>query len=553
MTRSDGGARAEASSFRVEGRLLALAAAAIAGLALFERLARLPLLPFADNDAWSYLRPALLLFTEGDYLHTGSRAFVYPVFVHGVLRLSGSWSGVVVTQHLLGVAGGLVLLATWLRIPLPTEPTRRICVLRGVLGLGLLAAHLFLAQTMTYEHTLRPEAISQPVAAAVLFGAVGVVCASRDRPRRLLADATLLVLGAALLAALRPQTLLVLPATLGLLGVVLVRLGPKPGTAALVLALPLTAALLGIWIPERALASRDPLSGRFLSGVLFFWHFHLIDDVLREDLREGGLAPQREVLVRKLFDAFEAEKRRHARAGKWYRFQGYNPDRLYYGRAGDILHAHFGEDSEAYQAFALRSFLRAVVARPLAYLEKVLVNLGNVYTWPRGRIVNHRLDFNLPRFLDITQRRMAPRRELLCAHPSGEAYLSGLALLRAELGRPEDPRSWVFGSKRIARAMEAVYHLLNRLHVPLLLATAGLLAWGSRRDERRTAAIALAALGLAFAAHLTSATVHGLETMRYVFGVAGLSLFGVFAALLHVAVRMLRGRDEGGSPPAIVG
>ncbi len=527
---------------RLGRALLVLGALAMAGVALFERFRRLPTLPFADPDAWGYIRPAVLLFTQGEYVHTGSREFVYPLFVHGLLRISDSWAAVPAVQHVLGVAGGLVLLAAWMRLPLPAGAPRALRAARGVLGLGLVSAHLFLAQTLTYEHLLRPEALSQPVLALLLFGLAGLVGIPRDDPRRdrrLVADGTLLVACAGLLVALRPQTLLVLPACVGLVALVALRLRPGRRVAAAALALPLLLCTLGLWIPERVLAQYDPRSGRFMSGVLFFWHFDLVDDVLREDLAGGRLSPSDVGTVRDLFDAFEAEKARHAREGKWYHFQDYNPDALYYGRAGKILDAHFGEDSEAYERFALSAFRRAVLEDPWGYLRKIGVNLANYYAWPGGRVLNARADLNVPRSVRESVTSFAPYAEEMRAHPATRRYLDALAADAERRGHPEDPRTWVLGFKRLGKALRQVHEAIDALHVPLLLAALALLAFPAKQRDGPLAAAVFAAAGLALAANLTSSAVHGLETMRYVFGITILSLFTEAAAALFLGVRVL--------------
>lgn len=522
--------------------LFGAGAAAIALLALVERLGRLPALPFADADAWGYMRPAVLLFTEGRYVHTASREFVYPLFLHGVLRTFDEWSAVPVVQHVLGVAGGLVLLAAWMRIPLPEAAPRALHLARSALGLGLLAAHLLLAQTMVFEHLLRPEAVSQAVGSMAFFALAGLFAGrsedARRAQRRLLREGGLLIGSVALLGMLRPQTLLALPAA-ALLVAVLGRARCGPRAAALAVALPLTLAAVGLWIPDRILADDDPVAGRFSAGVLFFWHFHLVDDVLEADLAAGRLGPAEAALARDLLAAFEDEKARHRREGRKYLEQGYNPDRLYYGPAGRRLWTYCAEAPDACRRFALEGFLRAVVRDPLGYAAKVLHHLATPYRWPEGVVLNHRSYFTNRFLLERSHanlRRAAPE---MAPHPPSRRYLEALARVpEAPPDREGKLRVWLFGHRGLGLAAGKVYALLAWLYVPLLAGALALgLATRPRWDDRPLLATTLAASGLLFAAHLTSAAVHGLEEPRYVLALSGFSLYAEFAAGLFVVVR----------------
>src|SRR5688572_7597091 len=74
----------------------------------------LPLDPIADPDTWGYLAPALEKLTEGNFVHEG-RNFIYPGFVFVLLRVFGDFRAIAITQHLLGLAAGILLLLTWRR------------------------------------------------------------------------------------------------------------------------------------------------------------------------------------------------------------------------------------------------------------------------------------------------------------------------------------------------------------------------------------------------------------------------------------------------------
>ncbi len=539
--------------------LLGLGAAAIALVALVERL-RLPRLPFADPDSFGYAYPAVSLLAEGHFAHTHSREFPYPMFLWAVVGAAGDWNAVAVVQHVIGVAGGCVLLAAWMRIPLPRATGAGLEWTRTLLGLGLLAAYLFMAQSIVYEHYLRPESISQAVGALLLFGAVELVRLGPDDPargRRLLAAATLSFVSAALLAMLRPQTLLLVPAV-GLFVVLsALRVRPRRRIAAAALGVPLLLCSLGLWIPERVLARDDPTAGRFMAGVLFFWHFHLVDDVLEADRRAGRLSPEEVQLLDRLEAAFAEEQARHRTEGRRYGFQGYNPDALYYGRAGRILSEHFGTRTDAYRRFALCTFLRAIGRDPVGYAEKVGANLGRFYGWPGGTVLNHRGYYTVPRLIEHSVSSLRLYHDALRVHRPTARYLDGL---EAAVAAPAPARSWLLGSERIGQAWGAVYRAIDGLYVPLLLAALLLLPLRSAWDDGALAAATLASAVAVFAGLLTAALAHGLETPRYVFALGVFSLFSAFTATLFVGVRALgltvagrrsgrRGRRAAPAPP----
>lgn len=84
--------------------------------------------------------------------------------------------------------------------------------------------------------------------------------------------------------------------------------------------------------------------------------------------------------------------------------------------------------------------------------------------------------------------------------------------------------------------------------MPLLVLTLAGAVWPGPWADRRIAATALASAGLAGAAHLTSAAVHGLEEPRYILSVAVFTLHATFAGALFALVRAtgwLRRRGPG--------
>src|SRR5438105_4299626 len=97
--------------------------AALFALAAWQRFS-LPLDPTADPDTWGYLSPALEKLTGGAFIHNG-RNFLYPGFLFLLLRLFGDFRAITITQHLLGLGAGGLLLLTWQRTGVFVSETRR--------------------------------------------------------------------------------------------------------------------------------------------------------------------------------------------------------------------------------------------------------------------------------------------------------------------------------------------------------------------------------------------------------------------------------------------
>src|ERR1700704_6459115 len=79
------------------------------GWAAWQRFS-LPLDPIADPDISGYLAPALKQLAGSGFVHAEARNFLYPGFLFLLLRLFGDFRAIVIAQHLLGLAAGVLLL-----------------------------------------------------------------------------------------------------------------------------------------------------------------------------------------------------------------------------------------------------------------------------------------------------------------------------------------------------------------------------------------------------------------------------------------------------------
>src|SRR3954452_5380110 len=133
----------------------------------------LPLEPIADLDIWGYLSPALLKLTRGEFVHAHGRNFVYPGFLFLLLRAFGDFRAIVIVQHLLGLAGGGLILMTWQRVRSFITPSAVGDRAHTALGLVLLTVFLLAGEPIRAEMEIRPEAICAFLLALNLYFLAG--------------------------------------------------------------------------------------------------------------------------------------------------------------------------------------------------------------------------------------------------------------------------------------------------------------------------------------------------------------------------------------------
>jgi hypothetical protein len=136
-------------SFARDGRLwkltYVLLAAVLFGFGCAGRFA-LPLIPMVDADSPNFLWPALLKLNGDGFVHTAGLNFIYPGFLFLLLRVFSDFHAIVITQHLLGLAGGVFFLLAWNRLH---DLDVGGCLRRSVHQvLGLFAAGIYLPEPL---------------------------------------------------------------------------------------------------------------------------------------------------------------------------------------------------------------------------------------------------------------------------------------------------------------------------------------------------------------------------------------------------------------------
>src|SRR5438874_240896 len=182
------------------------AVAALFALAAWQRFA-LPLDPIADPDTWGYVAPALQKLVGAGFVHTDGRNFVYPAFLFVVLRVFGDFRAIVITQHLLGLAAGGVLLVTWRRTRVFVPDSGVNLAAHSVLGLLAAAVFLLAGDPVRFEMQLRPEGVCAFLVSLNLYFALQFIACSFVEQRRwpAVAFGVVAALTAVLLASAKPS------------------------------------------------------------------------------------------------------------------------------------------------------------------------------------------------------------------------------------------------------------------------------------------------------------------------------------------------------------
>ena len=500
----------------------------------------IPQTPLIDPDSWGYLNPGFAKLTGGYFEHTFGRNFVYPGFVFMVLCVCGDYEALGVAQHCLGLLTGVFVLLAWnvLGTCLQVSPRVRTAVRFG--GLLLVAAYLYHRTTIILEHTIRPEAVF-PFFLGLSFLlnllALRALLTREGEPARytawcLAANLVVTYVGWSLKPSMGLGTV---AANLPLL-FWLWRGKEAARRKAAIIGAGVAVIVVGLWWPEKVLASRDKFTQIFLPTMLFTIHADMIHEQIVEDLARHDTAPYppewlatfNRTLEQSLTEAQTTD------LGGW-RSLGFNADHLIYRRS--VFDPFFPRGDEAAEAaFCMHYYKRAWLHRPGEMAAKICRQLGLVYRFRFLRLRDRRawlvdgytgqvqrpMSFDYRNSLkDATSPALHPR---LIQSRYGNAYVRRLEKLSHTKAL-----FWQALSVGVAN------RLLDVLNLPLLIigGIGGFLLL--RRDPRANAAllacVALCA-GVNFAMFLTIAVAHSLQFERYVENQRLLTVLTEFAALL---------------------
>lgn len=497
--------------------LRAYPAAVLAGFvivlisAAFQRFA-LPLIPVFDPDTRGYLAPALSMLSGGPMIQVDERAFFYPAILLAVLKATGSFSAIVVFQHAVSLACGVVWMAVWWSWMSFLPKSRVNFLLAPWIGLAGVALYLWSSDTIFFGIQVRPEAVFPLFASLQLYCQMIYIRArwpaepdDANGLRACIGGAGAIVF-AVMAYYLKPSWgLAVLTSPILLLAGLIFQRGTfSKATNACPLVLGGLLAVLFVvalpralgWVPEN-----EP--GNFLPRHLFSVHADIILDDKQRRASSGLAAPDEIRLAGSLSRSLEESR---AALGP-YRLLGHNPDYLMYGSAA-LADLPGVTGSRQLRAFYVSSYLESLRHFPDRYFRKWFVQIRAAVR-PDPKFL-FRSTGKLKKLYEISSGCQIPpsaslRQDLVRSMESVAAETRMLATCL--------PLKTQTGPGWLRPAGEAGSLLLSA-SLGLCVVSLAAVPWGLKRHTRAVMSAALV-LGSFLLSAFTVALVHSFDIDRY--------------------------------------
>ena len=523
-------------------------AAAIFIAAAWQRF-HLPQTPLSDEDTWGYLYPPVVKLTGGRFEHVIGREFVYPAFLFLNLCAFGDFRAVAVSQHVLGMAGGVFLLLAWeeLAFFLPGNAPRRVTgPWHAGLGWLLLFTYLCSENTILYEHTIRPEGIFP------CFGALDLLLVLRftrrrwieGQPRAALPWGAAAVFVSLFLYMLRPAFALAVPlVNLPVLAAVWQAGRPAWREGLSLLGAPLLLAGVLLFLPERWLASRDLRAASYMAEARLAVHANLVRDQINADLATPGPLRYDRAELQAVSWRIDHCINASQRPGRRPQTLGFNADYLL--TVEPILIPPYFERTPAGEReitrFANYYFFRVLLHRPIPMARKVLTQLAVFYNLdmfrrtPRGLYEPSVRLSEKPFYPHSVRCFVRPDlQERLDRFDAARDYTDASSKLRRTTARLVQPTPVIWLNK-----LGALLYLPGLLLSLGIAAGAGAIGRRANVSFRALPRVVLLLFAYNFGICLTVALVQTLGTGRYIEFQRIFTLFAVFAGILLCAQTLL--------------
>ena len=454
-----------------------------------------------------------MLFLRGyGFQPFGSQPFLYPGLLAAVLAVFKDFRAITILSHLLGLGGGLLLLASW-RTAGGLLPDRR-CppLLYDAAGLVMFAIALFALAPMQMEYAIRPDSICP------FFAALSICCIARFLHSRTRAHATKrkwIAWGAAalfvgfLLPTLKPSFWLsCMLSTIPVWFAVFDR-REKWAPRALMAGPILAAIFFFLLLPGRHFSRMDPTNSSFSSESIFSIHALIIREQISADANDGNGVPySREDLESTLALLDRGIKASRAANPRKFAALGYDADGLLH-HDSFFLKMETTHGSEWPLQFYRYYFGRTWERRPRAMAAKVITQLRLFYN----------LDCPAYRQREIGLKEMYRYSIRNLNYYYGQAFLeqwpptaSLLQALTTNAARAPEIRT--------PRLLDWTLAALAATYFPVFLLFLAALPWALLNRERRARygrfiALLAVAYGYNVGNNLGISIFHTLEVVRY--------------------------------------
>jgi hypothetical protein len=244
----------------------------------------LPSVPFADGDIFGYFLPAVRLAEDGTLFHQGTRSFVYPMFIAGLMKLSGSVTIIPIVQHLLGLFTGFLIFRIFEQPLFTNLKSSKLDTVIVVMQLCCSSFFLLASSIWQYEHFITSQSMFTLLLVAQLLFLVKMVGKTEGEKSNLRYGSAIVFL-ALLTFILTPRMGFALP----LMGLIVLAefyrhcIPLKKWIAPILL--PTVIFVATIWLPEQYLARKyDTYTFDFPFKQFFYAHADMAKTLIQRDI-----------------------------------------------------------------------------------------------------------------------------------------------------------------------------------------------------------------------------------------------------------------------------
>jgi hypothetical protein len=498
---------------------------------------RLTPVALSEWDSWGWLHPALSWLGGTGFREEFEREWLYGAFLAACLRATGSFSGFVVIQQVLGLLAGVFMWLTW-RTWTELFPRDLLCeALSVVVGLLIAAAYFFSPTVLALELSIRPEGIMACLAFLQLL-CITAYCKFRWRKPRhaaALVSGALAILLAFALFVLKPNWLLAvagttLPVVAGLFGAsfpLLIRI--------LTPILGVLLVILTLILPEKAFFIRTAETRVVLPMTLFTIHANVIYDNMLQELAAPGTPDERRRFLEGFLPIFDREMETAKGLAKFYPRLGFDPDYLMYRSSiFPYLEGTCAMSRQEIAAFCRESFLSAALNRPLAYGRKVATQLAYFVFPDQGTFFRPRI--KLGKLYEYALETLPANLDQAISEPVKHLYEDYRRGVSEQTGRDVNLDAF----RPLRPVLTAVKASAIWIEIAFLISWVSCLLFRSLAPCRLPGFLALVFFLAPGGNAITVALVHALDNSRYRGSYGPLLLFALAAFAFFCVVTVTR-------------
>lgn len=256
----------------------------------------LPAVPFADGDIFGYFLPAVRLAEEGTLFHQGTRSFVYPMLIAGLMKLSGTVTIIPAVQHIMGLLTGVIIFSVFEQPPFSKLKTANLGKVMVAVQFCCSSFFLLASSIWQYEHFITSQALCTLLLVAQLWLLVKLI-AGANSERINFRYGSAIVFLALFTFILSPRMGFALPLMVLIVLAEFYRHHIPIKRWLLPMALPVVLFVSFIWIPEQYLARKyDPYTFEFPFKQFFYTHADMAKTLIKQDIANNKTPVSTQVL-----------------------------------------------------------------------------------------------------------------------------------------------------------------------------------------------------------------------------------------------------------------